>query len=54
MRDKDTTRTENVLTRCTLEEKIIIQEKANSCGLSVSDYIRLVAIKTNISIEINE
>jgi uncharacterized protein (DUF1778 family) len=54
MRDRNTTRTENILTRCTLEEKELIQKKANSCGLSVSDYIRLVAIKTEISIKINE
>jgi hypothetical protein len=54
MRDKHTTRTENILTRCTALEKEEIQANAKACGLSVSDYIRLVSLKAKIDVNITK
>ena len=40
--------------RVSEEEKQIIDKKANENGLSISDYIRMVALRAEIKIKIKE
>lgn len=46
-------REKTIQTRVTDEEYKVVEEKANFLGLSVSNYLRLVALHANINVSID-
>ena len=50
---KEVQREKTIQTRVSDEEYSIIEEKANFLGLSVSNYLRLIALHARIDISVN-